>query len=279
MDRRVPITIKLTGFEGPLDLLLHLIHVNELNVSTVSIGRITDQYLAYLRTMEDLNFEVASDFLVMAATLLYWKSKAILPKEGEEELSEDEERVLTPEELLRQLLEHQRFLAAGDDLAQLPRLHEDVFARTPKRPPAQKVWKEMDVTSLALTYQDMLARARKRKTILKKETVSLASRITEFGYKLKLGEVTEMEKLMGPIPDKPEKVVTFLASLELARLRKLKVYQQEVYAKIYVELLESLEDFNTQLATGFDQLEQRTEDEPGHGPAAESQPATDTAGV
>ncbi|MCC7440727.1 MAG: segregation/condensation protein A [Bdellovibrionales bacterium] len=78
---RVPITIRLESFEGPLDLLLYLVQENELDISRVSIARITDQYLAYIKLMQEMNFEMASEFLLMAATLLYWKSKAVLPRE------------------------------------------------------------------------------------------------------------------------------------------------------------------------------------------------------
>src|ERR1700744_6016802 len=81
MSNRVPITIRLETFEGPLDLLLYLIQSHELDISKVSIGKITDQYLAYVRLMQELNFDTASEFLVLAATLLHWKSRALLPQE------------------------------------------------------------------------------------------------------------------------------------------------------------------------------------------------------
>src|SRR3954469_22942758 len=124
MAHRVPITVRLESFEGPLDLLLYLIQSHELDISKVSIGRITDQYLAYVRLMQELNFDAASEFLVMAATLLHWKSRAILPQEQKADAQGigADDAVLSQEDLVRQLMEHQRFLEAGENLAQLPLL-------------------------------------------------------------------------------------------------------------------------------------------------------------
>ena len=111
MSHRVPITIRLDSFEGPLDLLLYLIQSHELDISKVSISKITDQYLSYVRLMQELNFDIASDFLVMAATMIQWKSKSLLPQEVDPNaLLNGEDDVMSPEELLRQLQEHQRFL-------------------------------------------------------------------------------------------------------------------------------------------------------------------------
>jgi segregation and condensation protein A len=264
LANRVPITIRLESFEGPLDLLLYLIQSHELDISKVSISKITDQYLGYVRLMQELNFDIASEFLVMAATLLLWKSKAILPQEKTDEAGAAEgDLEMTQEDLIRQLLEHQRFRAAGEDLAQLPRLGEDVFTRPNHKPPIERVWREMNVTDLALCFQDTLTRARKRTQVLRKETVSLSDKIMEFGHKLQVGKVTELSSLISIPGSRPETVVTFLASLELARLKKLHVHQEGTYEAIYLELLESLMNFDTQLASGFDSVAQAAGLAPG----------------
>ncbi len=122
MAHRVPITVRLDSFEGPLDLLLFLIQSHELDISKVSISEITDQYLAYVRLMQELNFDFASEFLVMAATLLHWKSKAILPQEGNADANaQDEDGALSQEDLIRQLGLDQNVsgkeLSLGIDLA------------------------------------------------------------------------------------------------------------------------------------------------------------------
>jgi segregation and condensation protein A len=213
--------------------------------------------------MQELNFDIASEFLVMAATLLHWKSKAILPQENtqQDQNSDLIDAALTPEQLMLRLLEHQRYRAAGDDLASLPHLGLDFFVRTNKKIPNEKIWdltghagKDMNITSLAYLYQNILIRQRKRKQILKKETVSLAQKITDFSTRLQVGKITEMQSLIEDIQHRPEVVVTFLASLELSRLKKMKVYQEKTYDSIYVELLESLQNFNATMATGFDSV-------------------------
>ncbi len=252
MSNRVPITIRLDQFEGPLDLLLYLIQSHDFDISKISISKITNQYLAYVLLMQELNFDTASEFLVMAATLLQWKSKAILPQDEVAEATNPLSDELTQEDLIRQLQEHQRFLEAGDNLAQLPRLGEDVFTRNNSKPPIERVWKDLDITSLATGYQDMLVRQRKRTQILKKETVSLSDKILEFSSKLTLNKPTDMRTLLSENAPLPEVVVTFLASLELSRLKKMRLHQEGTYQAIMLELLQTLQDFDLQLATGFE---------------------------
>lgn len=258
MAHRVPINIRVDRFEGPLDLLLYLIQSHELDVSKIAISRITDQYLAYVRLMQELDFDVASDFLLMAATLIQWKSKSLLPVDADPNaVLADGDEAMSPEELLRQLLEHQRFLDAGRELARLPLLGDDVYQRPMTRKPTEKVWKAMEPTTLALTFQDLLVKERKRTTILKKETVSLAEKIVDFADRMEVGRVVGMRTLLRDLKSRPETVVTFLASLELGRLKKMRLHQEKAYEEIYVQLLESIKGFDTELARGFDAVEEK----------------------
>lgn len=253
-NARIPITLRLESFEGPLDLLLYLIQSHELDISKVSLSKITDQYLIYVRLMQELDFDIASEFLVMAATLIHWKSKSLLPVDPSEQAqATDEDLPLSPEELLRQLLEHQRFLAAGQDLAQLPRLHEDVFTRSNAKPPIERVWRDMNVSDLTLSMQDTLVRAHKRKRVLKKETVSLSTKIAEFSDRLEIGALTSIKQLLSMSPSRPEIVVTFLASLELAKLKKLKVFQEGAYQEIFVKLIENIQGLAQAWSSEFDE--------------------------
>lgn len=252
MGQRVPITIRLESFEGPLDLLLYLIQSHALDISKVSIGKITDQYLAYVRLMQELNFDIASEFLVMAATLLLWKSRALLPKEEKADGTVSGEEVLSQEDLIRQLLQHQLFSEAGNQLSQLPLLGLDVFARKNKKPPIERIWKEMNLTDLTTTYQDILVRARKRTQILKKETVSITDKIKEFADRLPLHQLVEFRNLLSAVPNRAEIVATFLAILELSKLKKAKVFQEEVYSEIRLQLVDTLENFDLSLAAEFD---------------------------
>ena len=254
MAHRVPITVRLESFEGPLDLLLYLIQSHELDITKVAIGKITDQYLAYVKVMQELNFDTASEFLVMAATLLHWKSRALLPQEDKTNGQgiDAEDGPLSPEELIRQLLEHQRFLEAGEKISQLPHLGIDVFTRANSKPPVEKIWKEMNLSDLTLAFQEILVRARKRTQVLRKETVSITDKIMEFADRMTLHELTEFRTLLSLAPSKSEIVATFLAALELGRLKKMRVFQEQVYEAIYLELIESLQGFDTHLASGFD---------------------------
>ncbi len=254
MAQRIPITVRLESFEGPLDLLLYLIQTHELDISKVSIGKITDQYLVYVRLMQELNFDTASEFLVMAATLLHWKSRAILPQEPKQDALGQtlEDALFTQEDLIKQLLEHQRFQEIGHTLSELPLLGQDVFTRSNPKPPIERIWREMNITDLALSYQQMLTRARKRTQVLKKETVSLTDKIMEFADRIPIGKLIELQTLLSQIPSRAETVVTFLAALELSRLEKMRLHQEQVYSSIYLELLESLIHFDTKLASGFD---------------------------
>jgi hypothetical protein len=165
-------------------------------------------------------------------------------------------------------MELERFRRMGEELGQFPRLGEDVFHRPNRKPPIEKRWREMDITQLAMSYQDSVVRARKRSTILKKETVSLTSKIEHFKQRLRLGGLTAMRDLID-LGERPEVVVTFLASLELSRLKKLKLHQNETYAPIYLELMESLENFDTKLASGFDSITDQVQAELGLAAAGE----------
>lgn len=265
MSQRNTITIRLDQFEGPLDLLLYLIQSHELDISTVSISQITDQYLQTILAAQELNFDIASEFLVMAATLILWKSRSLLPREDEAN-GEEVEIPFTQEDLVRRLLERQRYLAAAQELAAQPFLGDDVFARSTQRPPVEKVWKEMNPTSIGMSYHDMLVRQRRRKTVLKKETVSVSEKIRDFAEKLRIGEQTDMRETMSADPTKGEWVVSLLASLELAKLKKLQVFQNLAYEPIFLHLLSSLSEIGTNFHTEFDKLEKDLN-------AAEAQPS------
>jgi segregation and condensation protein A len=251
--RSTSFKIRLEQFEGPLDLMLYLIQSQELDVSTVSISQITNQYLHAIKLMQELDFELASEFLVMAATLILWKSRALMPKENEEQSQEEVAMPLTQEELVRQLLMRQRYLEAAGRLAQYPLLGDDVFNRPTKRPPVEKIWKSMNMSTLTTTYQDLLLREHKRaRIIMKKETVSLQEKIQEFGRRLKLHELTALDTLITDKAVRGEWVVGFLASLELSRLKQVKIHQAETFDPIFVELLQEMINFDTKQTSGFD---------------------------
>lgn len=253
--------IRIDQFEGPLDLMLFLIQKNELDISSISLHQITDQYVQYVNLMRELNFDVASDFLVMAATLIYIKSKKLLPG-GDDEApltdGDDDGLPRSEADILRRLRELQSFQEASRRILELPRLNVDIFTR-PNVPPPEKqtIWKEMDITQLSLAIQDVLKRARKRTKVIIRESISLPERIAALGRILKVGEMTEFSSVISSESTKGEIVVTFIALLELARLKKLKVFQNEAFGTIYLTLTEEIDSLDPKLMTGF-QYQART---------------------
>jgi chromatin segregation and condensation protein Rec8/ScpA/Scc1 (kleisin family) len=134
-----------------------------------------------------------------------------------------------------------------------PLLGDAVFTRPCKRPPVEKIWKEMNVTALATTYQDMRIREQKRaRIVMKKETVSLQEKILEFGRRLTPHQITALETLISDTHTRGEWVVGFLASLELSRLKKLKIHQEKTFDPIFVELLEAMIGFDSKQTSGFE---------------------------
>ena len=249
-----PFSVRLPQFEGPLDLLLYLIQSQELDISTVSISRITHQYLNTLKLMQEMDFDIASEFLLMAATLILWKSRALMPKEEDPDaLLEENTLPLTQEELVRQLRERQRYLEMANLLSERPLQGYDVFTRPNKRAPVEKIWKEMNSTSIATTFQDLLIREQKRaRIVMKKETVSLQEKIQEFIRKLPPQKIMALETLISDTKLRGDWVVGFLAALELSRLRKLLIHQEKTFDPIYVEMIEDMIHFDSRQISGFD---------------------------
>lgn len=244
--------IKTQQFEGPLDLMLFLIQKNELDISALSLHQITDQYVQYVNLMREIDFDLASEFLVMAAALIYLKSKRLLPADDEVVTVSDQELPQSEAEILRRLAEYKRFQEAGQRLLELPRVDETVFTRPNVLPPErQTVWKEIDLTVLTLSFQDVLRRSRRRSRIIIRESISIPERIVEIGKILKVNELTEFSSILTPDSPKIEIVGTFVALLEMSRLKKLKIFQNEVFGSIYLTLTEELSDFDPKLVTGF----------------------------
>ena len=244
--------IKTEQFEGPLDLLLFLIQKNEMDISAISLHRICDQYVQYIEMMHELNFDMASEFLVMAATLIHLKSRKLLPNDDAIASAEAGELPTSEEELVRRLLEYKRFQEAGRKLLELPLTGRDVLPRPGVvAPEKQTVWKEMDLTGLTLAFQDVLRRSRSRTRVIIRESISIPERIAQIGNILKIDELTEFSSIMSEDPDRTEIIVTFVALLELARLKKLKLYQNETFGSIYLTLTEGISELDPKLVTGF----------------------------
>ena len=223
--------VKLPVFEGPLDLLLQLIRLNEVDVADIPIQRIAEQYLEYLELLRELDLDLAGEYLLMAATLAWIKSRMLLPPEPGEE---DQEGLDPRAELVARLLEYQRFKEAAAQLGELPRLGRDVFRPNPPdvepRPDEER--------SIAVGLFELLtamrrvldqARARSATHEVEVEEVTVLERMRTVMDALERAETLEFLDLFhdarGEVASRASIVATFLAILELTRLGALRIYQ------------------------------------------------------
>jgi len=221
--------IKLDSiFEGPMDLLVHLIKKHEVDIYDIPIALITDQFLAYLEWMESLNIEVASDFLVMAATLAYIKSRMLLPKRANEPEDEDEEDLRL--EIASQLIEYLQMKDVALQLSQRSILDEDVFTRSPDKSsfvidPEEEVVKA-DLFDLITAYHKLLDKTSGKGGMrIIPERVSVKDRMTEIiDIMENKGTVTFLE-LLSRQPERIDIVVTFLAVLEIIKLKLVRIVE------------------------------------------------------
>jgi len=228
--------VQLEIFEGPLDLLLHLIKKNELTITDISLASITEQYLATLELMQTLNLDVAGEFLVMAATLIHIKSRMLLPP-GEEEQEDDEEDAAG--DLIQQLLEYQRYKEVAQELEGRHRLHRDVFARQGAPGQTEEVveFAAVSLFDLLSALHDVLAKLPNEvvhEVVLEK--TSVREKMTFILDHLRHGGRTFFHSLFEQTASRIEVVVTFLAILELVRIRALRISQDMPQGPIALEL-------------------------------------------
>lgn len=224
------IQIKLQSFEGPLDLLVHLIKKNQMNVYDIQISVITKQYLEYLNLLQELNLDVASDFLVMAATLIHIKSKMLLPRP--ETAAGDPGEEEDPRDLLvRRLLEHQKFKAAAELLHDKETLRNAQWGRPDSRIEAiagddYEPEFEVDLFTLLSAFKQVLERARERPpVVLPGEEIPIEKRIDQLLERLSETEACGFEDLFDDVATRGDMIVTFLAMLEMIRLKLIRVFQ------------------------------------------------------
>lgn len=232
--------IELPQFEGPLDLLLHLINKHELDVIDIPIGFITERYLEYITLMERMSIDVASEYLVMAATLAHIKSKMLLPTPpADQDDGLDEEPEDPRAELVRRLLEYQKYKAAAEELADRSRFGQDVFGRGEvERPPEGPApLAQTSVFSLIDAFHRIVER---RKIRVEHEVdfdrISITERIGELSDLLHQRGRCRLEDLLPEHVGQGDLIITFLALLEMTRLRMTRLLQTHPLAPLHVEL-------------------------------------------
>lgn len=228
--------IKLEIFQGPLDLLLYLIKKNEIDIYNIPIAIITEQYLEYLDLMKSMNLDVAGEYLVMASTLIHIKSKMLLP------VHEDEEEDVDPrDELTQQLLEYQAFKEAALDLDSMSILGRDVFGRPESDDNEvdddERPLEEMSIFQLVEAFKQIVSSMVAEDLMeINTERISLSDRINEIMEILTEEKVVTFIDLLGEMTDRLRAVYTFLALLELIKLRMVKAYQAEPFGTIRIYL-------------------------------------------
>lgn len=234
--------VKLDVFEGPLDLLLYLIKRDEVDIYEISIERITKQYLEYLDAFKLLNIDLAGEFIVMAANLLYIKSRTLLPADqqmAEEDAEEDDPRW----ELIRQLIEYKKFKEAANQLREREAMQESLYARVPAAPdlPADAenlLVEEVGIFDLIRAFQNVLRRRTPKTEDLREifeENFTVADKIEHVLRLIDSGVSLRFEEMFPEQATRTEIVVTFLAMLELIRMKQLRVRQDQHFSEIWIE--------------------------------------------
>jgi len=230
--------IHLPVFDGPLDLLLYLIRRERIDIHDMPIAPIAREYMAYIDLMQELNLDVAGEFLVMAATLIHIKSKLLVPIEPTE-AEGDEEYVDPREELARRLLEFQRYKEAAGVLHQQAQIRAAQWTRPdtvlPRFDDAGEEMLEAGLYDLIAAFKELLDR---RKSLIAHEVEDegppLEQRMDQLLAMIREGESLEFLELFAALETKAEMIVTFLALLELVRMKRVRVYQRGMFGSIRV---------------------------------------------
>ena len=237
----VNINFKINEFEGPLDLLLHLIKENKMDIMNIEIEKITEQYISYLNEQEKMNLEIASEYLVMASELIELKSKLLLPNPKVEET--EEEQVDPREELVNRLLEYQAYKEITKVLKEKEELRKEIYTKSPENiknyiEEDTKLSSDITLDDLVEAFKKYLERKKESKPLKTKVTtneISVSSRRLEIKSILKKKPKVSFFELF-PVLNKEYIVTTFLAILEMAKNKELKITQNKNFDDIICEV-------------------------------------------
>ncbi|MBP9674943.1 MAG: segregation/condensation protein A [Bacteriovoracaceae bacterium] len=258
------IHVRTDHFDGPLALLLLLIQKQEMDIRDLDITVITKQYIDFLQEMQELNFDLAGDYLLMAASLVLLKSHYSIESGEEQELlgelglGQGDLQITSREDLIRRLLELQKFQKMGELLWSLPKRGEDIFCHPAinKKIIRDAVLTPLELSTLTSAYMDILRRESRKFVVMQKETMSISKKLEVIKRFMPQGKRTDFFTLLGlegeGIGVRKEKILTFISLLELARLKKISLFQNEDFGNIYIDVLDDLSEFNTSLADGFE---------------------------
>jgi segregation and condensation protein A len=232
--------VQLEIFEGPLDLLLYLVKKEEVGIYEVNLTKIASQFIEYVELMKELDLDIAGEFLVMAATLIYIKSRELLPKNQQTEVPEEEDEEDPRWELIRQLVEYKKFKDAAAKLQERELLQEQIYARIPGRPdfavePAN-VRAEVSIFDLVNAVNSILKRYGQRQQTrdVFEERWTVSEKIEMVASLIRERSHVRFTELFEDAATRVEVIVTFLAVLELIRLKQLRIEQPEPFAEIEI---------------------------------------------
>jgi len=262
------IQIKSDNFDGPLALLLLLIQKEEMRIRDLDLTKITQQYLGYLAKLEELDFNVAGDYLYLASTLILLKSKDCLSEEDEKNIKElhgDSDLSITSQsELVRRLEELERIKLLSSRLMKIDQRGRDVFTKPKvnRKAIVDSILTPVELSALTEAMMEVISRNKRKYAVVKKDKISIKEKLIEFKSYLNEGDETLFKELLekNSTGQKIDVIITFISVLELARLGKISIFQNEDNAEIYVRVISSLENFDVREADGFDEEDGDKED-------------------
>jgi len=235
-NRRDNYRVRLEVFEGPLDLLLFLIRKDEIDIKDIPIARITEQYLEYLSLMQQLDIAVAGDFLVMASTLIYIKSKMLLPPPPPDAMPDGEESLLEDPraELVARLLEYQKYKSAANMLYSRGEIEAACYTRGAIETDKNNPEVSATVFDLLRVFREMLNRAESAVEMeIHRDEVTMAEKLAQINALLDAKEEVNVRELFALSRTKRELIVTFLTFLEMVKARRIRLIQREIFGEIF----------------------------------------------
>jgi len=239
----MPYTVKLETFEGPFDLLFHLIEKSKVDIYNIPIAQITEQYLEYLDTLQIFDLEITSEFLVMAATLIEIKSKMLLPEKKEEQLSIDIDEEDLRQDLIRRLIEYKKFKNAAQEFKKREDLYRKIFYK-PQEELDQYIEQDakelidLDIEDLMDAFHKLLSKRNKKleqKTKaneIEREEISIENKIDQIKNQFLVQNFLYFHQLISATSSKSEAIITFLAVLELIKAKYILITQDKSFGDI-----------------------------------------------
>ncbi len=238
------LNIHLENFEGPLDLLLHLVKETKLDIYEIQMSEIIENYLSYMKTLQTLNIDIGSEFLLMASTLIHIKSKKLIGKTEEEEERDEEFDIQSEEELKQRLIEYEKYKKITTDFQALEEKRKDIYTKIPEN--IKKYFPEQEMVNEGLKVEDLLAALKNVEmrlhykepveTRMTKREISIHDRVVKIRDYLKGKKRVFFEELFD-VPSKEYIIATFLAILEMTKEKEIRLFQEKNFKQIEVESL------------------------------------------